>query len=176
MRNRFPRLLRRALLLAATLILAWLARESGLVPALEPVDFSVSSPQSEASPPVPDPAVESDADPPLEDVPDPIGDAFATRRSGFFVTVDAAVVKRLPDDREGDRHQRFLIRLPSGRTLLVAHNIDLAERAPVAVGSRIRVRGEYEWNERGGLLHWTHRAPRGDREGGWIEVAGQRVD
>lgn len=85
--------------------------------------------------------------------------AFAERESGFMVTVEGRVARLLPDDREGSRHQRFLLDLPGGPRVLVAHNIDLAERAPLEPGDRVRLRGQYEWNERGGVLHWTHRDP-----------------
>ncbi|HIQ07513.1 MAG TPA: DUF3465 domain-containing protein, partial [Thiotrichaceae bacterium] len=33
---------------------------------------------------------------------------------------------------------------------------------------RIKIRGRYEWNNRGGVLHWTHHDPKGRKEGGWI--------
>lgn len=102
--------------------------------------------------------------------------AVSSHESGFMVEVAARVVKRLPDDREGSRHQRFLIELETGRTLLVAHNIDLAPRAEIREGDRVRVRGQYEWNDRGGVLHWTHHDPAGRHPGGWIEAAGRRVE
>lgn len=108
-----------------------------------------------------------------------IARAFSERESGFMVTVEAEVEKLLSDDRDGSRHQRFLIRLDDGRRLLVAHNIDLAERVPVEPGDPIRLRGQYEWNDRGGVLHWTHHDPNAsgdDHPGGWIEVAGRRID
>lgn len=105
-----------------------------------------------------------------------IEEAFASRASGFMITLEARVVKRLRDDLDGSRHQRFLIELDSGRTLLVAHNIDLARRAPLAEGDRVRVRGQYEWNDRGGVLHWTHHDPAGRHPGGWVEVDGVRVE
>lgn len=165
---RTSRLGRRALLVAATLVFAWLARESGLGPLPDAPASSPSGARVDRSA-----RVDRDARP---RAPDPVEVAIAERRSGVVVTVDAVVTKRLADDREGDRHQRFLIRLASGRTLLVAHNLDLAERAPVREGESIRVKGEYVWNERGGLVHWTHRAPRGDHEGGWIEVGGRRIE
>ena len=38
------------------------------------------------------------------------------------------VVRVLADDRQGARHQRFIVRLASGQTLLIAHNIDVAPR------------------------------------------------
>lgn len=101
---------------------------------------------------------------------------FETRRSGQMVTVEGIISRTLEDDKEGSRHQRFIVRLQSGRTLLVAHNIDLAPRVPLAQGDAVRVRGEYEWNERGGLLHWTHHDPDGDHPGGWIDFDGVRYE
>ena len=85
------------------------------------------------------------------------------------------VEKILPDDREGRRHQRFILKLDSGQTLLVAHNIDLAPRvAPLTKGDRVAFFGEYEWNPQGGVLHWTHHDPRGRHVGGWLEHKGVR--
>jgi len=55
-----------------------------------------------------------------------------------------------------------------GQTVLVAHNIDLAERVPLGLGDRLHYRGMYEWNDLGGLVHWTHEDPMGVEEGGWI--------
>ncbi len=102
--------------------------------------------------------------------------AFAARASGVWVEVEGNVERLLADDREGSRHQRFILRLASGHTLLVAHNIDLAPRLPLAVGDAISARGEYEWNAEGGVLHWTHKDPAGRRPGGWIEHAGRRYE
>lgn len=93
----------------------------------------------------------------------------------FWTTVQGTVVKNLRDDREGNPHQRFLLEITPGITLLVAHNIDLAKRVPVREGSQVTVSGEYVWNNRGGILHWTHHDPRG-RQGGWIELNGQRYE
>ena len=95
--------------------------------------------------------------------------------SGEMVLLEnAEIVKVLADDDEGSRHQRLLLKLETGGTVLVAHNIDLAHRVPVEDGDRITIYGQYEWNDRGGVLHWTHHAPRNNREGGWIEFDGKR--
>jgi hypothetical protein len=101
-------------------------------------------------------------------------DLFANRRSGEMVVVAGMVEAVLSDDNDGSRHQRFIVRMGSGHTLLIAHNIDLAPRVPLRVGDTVRVRGQYEWNEQGGLLHWTHDDPNGDHPGGWIEFEGDR--
>lgn len=93
----------------------------------------------------------------------------------FWTTIKGTVVKTLKDDREGSQHQRFLLDVTSDITLLVAHNIDLAERVPVQQGSSVTIRGEYIWNNRGGVLHWTHHDPKG-RKGGWIEFNGRRYE
>ena len=144
--------------MAAVLLLAWLVRQWGFE----------SVPETTAA--RPQEAIDASGGAAR------IERAIALRESGIAVTVDATVEKTLRDDQEGDRHQRFLIRLPNGRKLLVAHNIDLAERVDVAPGDPIRVHGQFEWNERGGVLHWTHRASRGDHPGGWIEVGGRRIE
>lgn len=104
----------------------------------------------------------------------PVLTLFQQQRSGVMVTVDAVVVRLLADDTHGDRHQRFVIKTPDAGTLLVAHNIDLAPRVPLRVGDPVRVHGQYEFNEKGGVLHWTHRDPAKRHAQGWIEHAGRR--
>jgi len=93
---------------------------------------------------------------------------------GQWVTLAASVKRTLADDNDGSRHQRFIISVPGGRTLLVAHNIDLAERIPLKVGDRLSLHGRYETNNRGGVIHWTHHDPDGSSPGGWIEFDGKR--
>lgn len=101
--------------------------------------------------------------------------AIAERRSGYQVRGSGTVIRQLADDNNGSRHQRFIVRLASGQTLLIAHNIDLAPRAnDVRTGATVSFFGEYEWNERGGVIHWTHRDPRSQHVDGWLEINGQR--
>ncbi len=100
--------------------------------------------------------------------------AFEKRQGNLQVQVEAQVTRLLADDLDGSRHQRFIVRLASGQTLLVAHNIDLAPRVDgLATGDRVELYGEYEWNERGGVIHWTHRDPRGAHADGWIRHRGR---
>jgi len=85
------------------------------------------------------------------------------------------VSRILTDDNEGSRHQRFILRLDSGRTLLVAHNIDLAPRlAALREGDTVSFYGEFESNPQGGVIHWTHNDPQGRHTAGWLEHNGRR--
>jgi hypothetical protein len=90
------------------------------------------------------------------------------------VTCSARVLKMLPDDTRGLPHELFLLRLDNGTTVKVAHDTKLAPRVPLQEGDLVTLRGEYIWNEKGGVIHWTHHSPNGRHEGGWIEFNGQR--
>lgn len=100
--------------------------------------------------------------------------AFNDRQSRVWLETCGVVTRLLEDDNEGRAHQRFILELDAGHTLLVSHNIDLAGRIPLARGDRLSLRGRYEWNGQGGVLHWTHHDPDGRQPGGWIEHHGMR--
>jgi hypothetical protein len=101
--------------------------------------------------------------------------AFSQGQSEFFVRVRATVLASLPSDHEGIRHQKFLIELSTGQTLLVAHNIDLAPPVRrLRVGETILIYGEYIWNADGGLLHRTHDDPDFLFPHGWIRYRGRK--
>ncbi|HEX4911967.1 MAG TPA: DUF3465 domain-containing protein [Permianibacter sp.] len=101
--------------------------------------------------------------------------AFENRESNLQIEGVGVVAKVLKDDTKGSPHQRFLLRTRTGQTLLVAHNIELAPRiVDIAEGDTVRFYGEYEWNEKGGVIHWTHHDPRGKHPDGWLEHRGQR--
>ncbi|RYD47668.1 MAG: DUF3465 domain-containing protein, partial [Verrucomicrobiaceae bacterium] len=42
------------------------------------------------------------------------------------------------------------------------------------VGDKVVVRGEYIWNDKGGLIHWTHHDPKGKGPEGWIRHKGRK--
>ncbi|MCZ7556165.1 MAG: DUF3465 domain-containing protein [Bacteroidia bacterium] len=100
--------------------------------------------------------------------------AFERRSSGVQVIGAGTVEKVLKDDLEGSRHQRFILRLASGQTLLIAHNIDLAPRvASLTTSDEVEFYGVYEWNRNGGTVHWTHHDPGGRHTDGWIKHRGK---
>lgn len=99
--------------------------------------------------------------------------AFSLRQSGIWVVGWGTVERLLRDDSKRPRHQRFVLRIDAIQTVMIAHNIDLAPRVPLKRGDRIAFRGEYVWNEQGGVVHWTHRDRRDRQAGGWIVWKGQ---
>lgn len=104
-----------------------------------------------------------------------VEELFEQQRSNVVVEVKGVVKRALRDDKRGSRHQRFIVALPSEHTVLVAHNIDLAPKVEnLLIGDQVKVRGEYEWNAKGGVIHWTHLDPAGKRPGGWIKHKGRR--
>ena len=93
---------------------------------------------------------------------------FTQRDEGEWIEVTGFVKRLLSDDKDDSRHQRFVIDIGNHQTLLIAHNIDLAKRIPLGLGDRVIVRGMYEWNDLGGLVHWTHHDPQGVEDGGSV--------
>jgi len=93
---------------------------------------------------------------------------YERRDTGEWIDGVGVVRRLLADDHDGSRHQRFVLDMRNGQTLLIAHNIDLAERIPLGIGDKVGFRGMYEWNDQGGLVHWTHHDPMGKEEGGYI--------
>ncbi|MFM6989189.1 MAG: DUF3465 domain-containing protein [Arenimonas sp.] len=104
-----------------------------------------------------------------------IADAYSRRLRDVPVEAEGRVVNVLPDDVDGSRHQRFLLDTGAGHTVLVAHNIDLAPRIDgLRPGDTVGFKGEYVWNAKGGVVHWTHHDPDGRHPGGWLLHQGRR--
>ena len=99
--------------------------------------------------------------------------AFAQHESALQIEGTGKVLRLLADDNDGSRHQRFIVELKTGQTLLIAHNIDLAPRIiSLNAGDEVGFFGEYEWNDKGGTIHWTHHDPQGHHIAGWIKHQG----
>lgn len=105
---------------------------------------------------------------------DALASAFREQKSGVQVTGEGVVAKMLSDDNDGDRHQRFILSLASGQSVLVVHNIDVAPRlTTLEKGDSVAFNGVYEWNSKGGLIHWTHHDPNGQHQSGWLKHNGE---
>ncbi|MBR1376029.1 MAG: DUF3465 domain-containing protein [Cardiobacteriaceae bacterium] len=105
---------------------------------------------------------------------DEIHRLFTQQQNNVFITGRGEVQKVLHDDNEGARHQRFILQLSNGQTLLIAHNIDLADRLPnLQKGDEVSFAGDYIYNDKGGLIHWTHKDPRGQHKDGYLMYQGK---
>jgi len=100
--------------------------------------------------------------------------AYEDRRSDVQVRGIGSVVKVLKDDTKGHKHQKFILRLESKLTILIAHNIDLAPRInSLQKGDRVEFFGEYEYNKKGGVVHWTHHDPQSRHTDGYLKHNGK---
>lgn len=101
-------------------------------------------------------------------------EAGSEYRDGQQVRGSGTVVRILSDDNDGSRHQRFILQLADGRTVLVAHNIDLAPRVHgIRERDTVEFYGEFADNPQGGVIHWTHHDPQGRHPDGWLRHGGQ---
>ena len=56
----------------------------------------------------------------------------------------------------------------------MTHSVDVGGRVePLQSGDRAEFAGEYQWNEQGGVVHWTHHDPGGWHAHGWVKVNGE---
>ena len=100
--------------------------------------------------------------------------AFENKQSDVQVKGIGKVIRLLPDDNDGSRHQKFILKLKPAHTVLIAHNIDLAPRINnLNKGDTVEFFGEYEWNAKGGVIHWTHHDPKKNHADGWLKHKGR---
>ena len=103
--------------------------------------------------------------------------AYESQQSDIQIKGEGEVVRILPDDTHGSKHQKFILRLANRQTILISHNIDLAPRIPnLKVGHLVEFYGEYEWNSKGGVVHWTHKDPRNSHVNGWLKYQGKKYN
>ena len=103
-----------------------------------------------------------------------LNEAYKNHQSNVQVQDYGIVIRILNDDNQGSRHQKFILKLSTGITLLIAHNIDLAPRINlISKGDTVQFYGEYEWNKKGGVVHWTHKDPNGHHVDGWLKHKGK---
>lgn len=103
-----------------------------------------------------------------------IKQAYERKQSNVQVKALGRVKAVLADDNQGSRHQKFILTLGNGLTVLVAHNIDLAPRVKeIKKGDEVEFYGEYEYTDKGGVIHWTHHDPQNRHVGGWLKHQGK---
>ena len=103
-----------------------------------------------------------------------IATAFKQQQSNVQVQASGKVKALLRDDNEGSRHQKFILSLSNGQTVLVAHNIDLSPRIEnLQKGDTVEFFGEYEYSVQGGVIHWTHHDPNHRHVDGWLKHHGK---
>lgn len=97
------------------------------------------------------------------------------RRVDYIQGSGMVVVKLLPDDNSGLRHQKWMVRLSSGATMQAVYNSDMenCERVPLKVGDVVSMGGQFVYTNEGPMLHWLHYDPRRSRPDGFVEVGGQ---
>lgn len=99
-----------------------------------------------------------------------IEQAFQQKYSNIQVRSVGTVKAVLRDDNEGSQHQKFILELSNGQTVLIVHNIDLAPRIDaLEKGDRVEFFGEYEYSTQGGVVHWTHHDPQKNHVDGWLK-------
>ncbi|WP_151810109.1 DUF3465 domain-containing protein [Acinetobacter sp. TUM15366] len=104
---------------------------------------------------------------------DTIKAAYDRRQSNVQVHGSGRVKAILREDNDGTKHQKFILVLKNGLSILVAHNIDLAPKIDdLHKGDIVEFNGEYEYNEKGGVLHWTHHVQQNRHENGWLKHNG----
>lgn len=100
--------------------------------------------------------------------------AYQQQISNIQVQSKGEVKAILADDNDGSRHQKMILKLENGLTVLVAHNIDLAPRVEgLRKGEIVEFYGEYEYSPKGGVIHWTHHDPQGKHVDGWLKYQGK---
>ena len=100
--------------------------------------------------------------------------AYKQQISNIQVQSKGEVKAILADDNDGSRHQKMILKLENGLTVLVAHNIDLAPRVEgLRKGEIVEFYGEYEYSSKGGVIHWTHHDPQAKHVDGWLKYQGK---
>ena len=103
-----------------------------------------------------------------------IAQAYERHQSNVPVQGEGVVSRILRDDTTGTPHQKFILRIGSGQTVLIDHNTELAPRIDdLKAGDSVSFSGEYVWNDQGGLVHWTHHDPAGRHPAGWLKHNGR---
>lgn len=95
------------------------------------------------------------------------------RRVDFVEGRGMVVIRTLADDTNGLRHQKWVVQLSNGSSMMAVYNLDMCERVALKVGDHVAMGGQFVWTNQGALLHWLHYDPRKTRPDGYVEVNGK---
>lgn len=109
----------------------------------------------------------------IEDDSDLVRAVNDQRRVDFVEGGNVVVTKLLPDDNNGLKHQKWMVRLSNGKTMQAVYNSDMCPRVPLRTGDVIAIGGQFIWTKGGALIHWLHHDPRGQRPDGYVYVNGK---
>ncbi len=101
--------------------------------------------------------------------------AYARQHSRVEVIADGSVVRLLGTQLgPSGPHEGFLLRLRRGcaLTVRVETSVDFTGPIPLRVGDIVVVKGEYEYDALGGVIHFTHRELYGRHAGGYVQLRG----
>lgn len=99
--------------------------------------------------------------------------AVQSQQNAYYVEAGNLIVtKLLPDDTSGLPHQKWVAKLSNGNAITIVYNSDMGLRVPVQVGDHFSVGGQYIYTRDGGLVHWVHDDPRGQRPDGYVFLNG----
>ncbi len=92
------------------------------------------------------------------------------KRVRFLEGGNLVVTALLPDDTDGLTHQLWEAQLSDGSTIKIVYNSFMGDRVPVEKGAVFAVGGEFIWTKDGGLIHWVHADPKGNRPDGYVFI------
>jgi hypothetical protein len=78
-------------------------------------------------------------------------------------------------DGPAGEHEGFLLKLDQQCDLLVRveTNVDITGPVPLQMGDVVTVKGQFEDDVNGGVIHWTHHDPSGRHVAGYVEADGK---
>lgn len=95
---------------------------------------------------------------------------YRQQRGGMQVSSTGRIAKILDLQRSPYEAQLILVRLSSGRKLIIKHNIEKAEMVPdLVVGEMITFKGLYSWNSKGGMIVSTYQDIDEAQRSGWLK-------
>ena len=91
-----------------------------------------------------------------------------------WVEAEGEVSVILSYDPAEDRYQKFMVRLNTGKLLLISHDTASAPRVEnLKLGDRIACFGEYAMGQNGEEISWPQEDGDGQHESGWLKHNGK---